>query len=57
MVVTVPHRATKRPKSAEKQRSEQILARADAVGVLIDQQLKRLQAAAELYRQRLEGNK
>ena len=41
----------------ERFESRQVLARADAVNVLADLQLRRLERAAQLYRERLDGRR
>lgn len=45
----------RRVRSDEKYRSRELLARADAMTVIVDRQLERLKVAAEQYRQRFDN--
>ena len=51
-----PFLPRRRDAEAEREfRSRELLSAADATVVLVDRQLRRLQAAADLYRERLEA--
>lgn len=53
----MPTNDRRRRDADEKFESRQLLARADAVIVLADHRLDRLERAAAIYRQRLEGTR
>ncbi len=55
LVGTATMLADRFKKADEKFRSRELLTAADATVVLVDKQLERLKAAADLYRERLEA--